>query len=606
MVRILIYVLIVFALALGFAWLADRPGVLQLTWQGTEYEVSLLVALVAAVAVFAALLILIWLFRAIVSTPRAVGDYFSARRRDRGYRALSRGMIAVGAGDTRTARRAADEAVSLLGEEPMTLLLSAQAAQLSGDRAAAGAAFETLAGRPETRVLGLHGLFIEARRQGEDEAARHFAEEATRTAPKIGWAGEALFEYQAQASEWLEALRTLAANADAKLVDKASARRLRAVLLTAWALESESSDPDEARARAQEAHRLAPDLSEAAVVAGRLLARAGDFRRASRVLETAWKTAPHPEIAEAYATVRPGDSVRDRLKRVRRLTELRAHHPEGAMALARAAIDAREWKAAREALEGLVRSQPSERVCLLMAEIEGAEHGDEGRVRGWLARAINAPRDPTWVADGRIFENWAPISPVSGRIDAFEWKVASEPLSASRMPQIDAWPGAAIPAARAVPLEAPKEIEAKAVTAVPSSPTGTEPVVGTPSVAAGPEVAAASALTADAPGNATPSGDGEVQPAPAAADANSGTEAPPPEADSPAAEAEPRDAVEQFAPEEAEVEPKEIESAERDGETRPEPEPEEMAMPRVPDDPGPEPPDESEKPRRFRLFGSSP
>lgn len=604
MLRILIYVAIVFALALGFAWLADRPGVLQLTWQGTEYEVSLLVALVAAVALFAALLILIGLFRAVVSTPRAVGDYFAARRRDRGYRALSRGMIAVGAGDTRTARRAADEAVSLLGEEPMTLLLSAQAAQLSGDGAAAGAAFETLAGRPETRVLGLHGLFIEARRQGEDEAARHFAEEATRTAPKIGWAGEALFEYQAQAGEWLEALRTLGANADAKLVDKATARRLRAVLLTAWALETESSEPDEARARAQEGHRLAPDLSEAAVVAGRLLSRAGDFRRASRVLETAWKTAPHPEIAEAYATVRPGDSVRDRLKRVRRLTELRAHHPEGAMALARAAIDAREWKAAREALEGLVRSQPSERVCLLMAEIEGAEHGDEGRVRGWLARAINAPRDPTWVADGRIFENWAPVSPVSGRIDAFEWKVASEPLSASRMPQIDAWPETA----PAVIAQAPKEIETKAVTAEPSRPTGTEPVVETPSVAAGTEVAAAPALSGDATatGDAAPSGDGEVQAA--AADADAGTEAPPPEAASPAAEAELKDAgprPEQSAPEEAEPEPKVIELAAKDGETEPEPEPEKMAMPRVPDDPGLEPSDESGKPRRFRLFGSS-
>jgi len=591
MVRILIYVAIVFAMAFGFAWLAERPGALRLTWQGYEYEVSLLVALVAAVVLFVLLLLLIWLLRAIVSTPRAVGDYFSARRRDRGYRALSRGMIAVGAGDTRTARRAADEAASLLGEEPMTLLLSAQAAQLAGDGALARTAFESLAARPETRVLGLHGLFVEARRQGEDEAARHFAEQATRMAPKIGWAGEALFEYQAQSGDWLGALRTLGANADGKLVDKARARRLRSVLLTAWALDTEASEPDEARARAQEAHRLAPELSEAAVVAGRLLARGGDFRRASRVLETAWKAAPHPDIAEAYATVRPGDSVRDRLKRVRRLTELRAYHPEGAMALARAAIDAHDWAVAREALEGLVRSQPSERVCLLMAEIEAGEHGDEGRVRAWLARAINAPRDPTWVADGRIFEHWAPISPVTGRIDAFEWKVAGEPLSAPRMPQIDAELTATVP-------ERLKEIEARPVTAEPPKESGIKSTAESlPATSA--EVAATSVISGTETGGPVPSGDsaGGEGPQAGAAEADveaSATASPQSVPETPSRAAEP-------VPEDAGPEPTAAET-----EAEPEPEakqaPEELPMPRAPDDPGPEPVDDAEKPRR-RLFG---
>lgn len=558
MVRILVYVAIVFALAFGFAWLADRPGVLQLTWGGYEYEISLLVAVIALLVIFAALLLLIWLFRAIVSTPRAVGDYFAARRRDRGYRALSRGMIAVGAGDRRTATRAADEAAGLLGEEPMTLLLTAQSAQLAGNGELARTAFERLAARRETRVLGLHGLFIEARRQGEDEAARHFAEEATRTAPKIGWAGEALFEYQAQAGDWLGALRTLGANADAKLVDKPTAQRLRAVLLTAWALDTEASEPDEARSRAQEAHRLAPGFSEAAVVAGRLLARSGDYRRASRVLETGWKAAPHPDIADTYAAVRSGDSVRDRLKRMRRLADLRPNHPEAAMAVARAAIDARDWQAARAALEGLAQSRPSERVCLLMAEVEDGEHGDEGRVRAWLARAINAPRDPTWVADGRIFQHWAPIAPISGRIDAFAWKVADEGSSQPRMPQIDVGPDLTTPATiGAGDTEAPKEIEAKAAT-TDSAPT---------------EIAAGSVATGDAPTGAAEAASTEV-----------GAKA-----------AEPPQTAPQAAPPEAEPEPK-------DAESETEQPPEAPPMPRAPDDPGPEPSDETEKPRRS-LFG---
>jgi HemY protein len=262
------------------------------------------------------------------------------------------------------------------------------------------------------------------------------------------------------------------------------------------------------------------------------------------------------------------------------------------MALARAAIDAREWQTAREALEGLVRSQPSERVCLLMAEIEGAEHGDEGRVRGWLARAINAPRDPTWVADGRIFESWAPISPVSGRIDAFEWKVAGEPLSASRMPQIDAWPETAVPVAIGVQPEAAKEIEAEAAT-YEAPPVEIADVVDAP---AGPDEAADGP---DRPADGT-GGEEAIDAAPDETDIGAPQPAAP-EAETP--DSVPADA----GPEETEAEPKAVAPAATDGESEPEPKPKpaEMAMPRVPDDPGPEPQDEIEKPRRFRLFGSS-
>ncbi|MBN9009680.1 MAG: heme biosynthesis protein HemY, partial [Rhizobiales bacterium] len=332
--------------------------------------------------------------RSIVKAPDMLGRFLGTRRRERGYRALSTGLVAVGAGDARTARRAADESTALLGEAPMTLLLTAQAAQLAGDADRARKTFEALAARDDTRVLGLHGLFVEARRDNNHEAARHFAEEAVRAVPAAGWAGTALFEYQARAGDWLGALRTLAANADAKVLDKARAKRLRAELLTARAMELEAGDPTEARALAQEAHRLAPELVPAATVAARLLTRADEIRRAVKVLETTWKAAAHPEIADAYAVVRPGDSFRDRLKRMRRLADMRTGDPEGAMAIARVAIDGRDWSAARAALAPLAAGTPSERACLLMAEIEEREGGDQGRVRHWLTRALTAPRDP--------------------------------------------------------------------------------------------------------------------------------------------------------------------------------------------------------------------
>ena len=94
--------------------------------------------------------------------------------------------------------------------------------------------------------------------------------------------------------------------------------------------------------------------------------------------------------------------------------------------MAAAAIEARQYDEARAALEPLLQGRMTQRVATLMARVEGEQHGDKGRVREWLARAVNAPRDPAWTADGIVADRWAPTSPVTGALDAFQWRVPVE------------------------------------------------------------------------------------------------------------------------------------------------------------------------------------
>lgn len=428
MTRLVVIFLAVALVAAGIAWLADRPGELVLTWQGYRVETSivaagllLLLTIVLAMAAWTGL-------RLLLGIPGALSGFVRNRRRAKGHQALSRGMIAVGTGNARLASKYADQAQAIIGEEPLTLLLRAQTAQLKGDRATARKSFQAMLASPETEILGLRGLFIEAQRNADAAAMRGFAERALRLDPATPWAAKALFEMQCAGRDWAGALATLNANQANGVIEKAAARRLRAVLLTAQAMAVEGTDPERALALATEAHGLAPDLVPAAALAGRLLTDAGNIHRAVKVLEKTWKLFSHPDIAEAYINVRPGDSTRDRLKRMRTLAAKAKDAREGAIALAGAAIDAHEWGEARGALKPYLGAGLTQRVCMLMAEIEEGEHGDAGRGRAWVSRAVRAPRDPAWTADGVVSEEWAPVSPVSGRLDAFEWKVPVELL----------------------------------------------------------------------------------------------------------------------------------------------------------------------------------
>ncbi|MGO4706720.1 heme biosynthesis HemY N-terminal domain-containing protein [Microvirga sp. 2MCAF38] len=428
--RVLVFIGLLCIAAFGAVWLADRPGTVLVTFSGYEMRTSVAVAAIGVIGI-AVLLALLWAaVTGILRLPSRLTFASRARRRARGYQAVSRGMVAVGAGDPVSARRYANEAERLLGSEALTLLLRAQAAQISGNRAAAEAAFKQMMDESETRVLGLRGLFVEARRRGDGLAAREYALEATRLAPAAAWASDAVLEAQCAERDWRGALGAIERRASLGLLDKSTAKRNRAVLLTADALDRAERDSEGALSSAQDAMKLAPDLAPAAALAGKLLSHKGELRRAAKVVEAGWRLQPHPDLADVYLNLRPGDSGLDRLKRAETLLKLSNGAAEGRLAVARAALEAREFRRAREVLDPLVADRPTMRVCLLMSDLEQAEHGSTGKGREWLARASRAPRDPAWIADGVVSDTWAPISPVTGRLDAFVWQAPPDVLVA--------------------------------------------------------------------------------------------------------------------------------------------------------------------------------
>lgn len=425
MFRVLFILAAIIAAVFGLGWLIDRPGEITLSWQGYRVETSLLISVGALLALVAALIVawnlVIFLFRA--PTTLSMGQ--RARRREKGYSALSRGIIAVGVGDAKLAARAAAEAERLLPDEPLALLLRAEAAQLAGDHHAVEAAFREMTRRDDTRLLGFRGLHAQAHRRGDIATAHHLAATAHGIAA-LPWTATSVLEKHVAAKDWEGALAAL--NESGSVISKPARERQRAVLQTAIALDKELSEPEEALRLARSALKRAPDLVPAAAVAARLFARKGAARRAVKLIEATWPLAPHPDLARIYLDLRPNDSNADRLARARALAKLAPGDSESAMTVAAAAIGACEYVVARDTMLPLIQREgrASARMCLLMAEIEEAEHGDAGYAREWLARASRAPRDACWIADGVLSEQWLPASPVTGKLDAFVWKRPDE------------------------------------------------------------------------------------------------------------------------------------------------------------------------------------
>jgi HemY protein len=319
------------------------------------------------------------------------------------------------------------------------LLLSAQAAQLNGDEAAAHKYFTAMLNRPETEFLGLRGLLNHALREGDTTTALRLVERAHGLRPKSQWVLTSLFELQTRRGLWEEARVTLTEAVKRSAINSTTARHYQGALLFAESQAAQrQGDTHSALALADRAHGFVPELASVAVHRARLLAGAGSVKQANKILEAAWRDAPQPLVAEAYCEITPTESPLGRLRRLERLVKWNPEHIESLVALARASLDAKIWPEARRQLElagaapftaggtgGTGATLPQARVCRMMAELELAQHGDGLEVRHWLALAAEASPDPVYVCGKCDAESrqWQPLCPRCQAFDTLTWKI---------------------------------------------------------------------------------------------------------------------------------------------------------------------------------------
>jgi len=428
MFRALVFFTILGAAVWGAVSLSDHPGSVSLQWGGYRVDTSfaVLLAVVAALTVAAALIYRFWIY--LRRAPRRILWAWRAKRRQRGYQALTRGMVAVAAGDANEAQREAKRADALLDEPPLTMLVSAQAAQMRGDEKAAGDFFKAMMERPETEFLGLRGLLNQAIKRGDKREALSLARRAYRLQPKSTWVAANMFELQTQTAQWLDARVTCDDLKRHKLIGADEAKRRKAVLSYQLSQEAKArGDAGEALDYLLDAHKLAPGLIPAVADLAEHWVAEGKASKAAKMIETTWEAEPHPALIEPYWNAQKSTDALERVRATERLAKRFPGHPESHIALGRASLEARLWGEARKHLESAIDAAggpPPARVCRMTAELEESENDDPARAREWLMRASTAGADPAWVCDhcGNSVGQWSVVCGKCESFDSFRWR----------------------------------------------------------------------------------------------------------------------------------------------------------------------------------------
>ncbi len=436
LIKVLLFVTVIAAISFAADNLLHSQQGLRIAFAGWEFTLGPLQAAIAILILMAALWLVMKLVGLIVATLRfitgdetALSRYFDRNRERKGYQALNDGLIALASGEGRLALMRAQRAEKYLGQPHITSLLIAQAAEVAGDGARATAAYKTLLTDEKTRFVGVRGLLKQKLAEGDTETALTLADKSFALRPKHAETQGILLQLQSGAADWSGARGTLGAQLKTGAMPKDVYRRRDAVM----ALQQARGILDEnasiaAREAAIDANKKSPDLIPAAAMAARALIASGDSKGAERILKKSWAVLPHPDLAAAFAEIAPDETPLARIKRFNSLTGSRTDHSETKLLLAELNIAAEDFPAARRALGNLATDDPTQRALIIMAAIERGEGSDEAVVRGWLSRALTAPRGPQWCCDTchAIHTEWAPLCSNCNGFDTLSWRAPQE------------------------------------------------------------------------------------------------------------------------------------------------------------------------------------
>ncbi len=438
--KIVLFLMLVVALAFAATYLMDDNntviGDLMITLAGVEYTLSA----IEAVIVLSILVILIWvglkLLSLLVATLRfingddtAISRYFNRSRERRGYRALSEGMMALASGDADAAMSKAAQAERYLQQPALTNLLAAQAAEMSGNMTRAEQIYKELIKDPQTRFVGVRGIMKQRLASGDTDVALKLAQKAFELKPKHEEVQDVLLQLQAQSHDWQGARKTLGVKLKQGKIPRDVHKRREAVLALSQAAEViDEENSIEKRETAIEANRLSPDLVPAAAMAAREYIVQTKPKLAVRVIKKAWESQPHPDLAAAFSEIEPNETPQERLKRFAQLAKLNPEHVESRLMMAELNLAAEDFPEARRALGDIVENNPDARALTIMAAIERGEGSSDEVVRGWLAKALSAPRGPQWVCDkcNTVHSEWVPVCSSCDALDTLSWREAPQ------------------------------------------------------------------------------------------------------------------------------------------------------------------------------------
>jgi HemY protein len=436
MIRLLALLFLFIGFTASALWIAERPGNVQIVWQGYEIRMALGFFVGALSFLIAALLAVLLLIKGVLGTPKRLRQKHKLRRYEQAFEALDHTMTALALQDYKEAQRQLNKSQHYLrAPSPTIRLLGVQIAHATGKDASARETLDAMLEHSDTRPVALRGKIRELMQQQQWVHARDYAEEAFQARPHDNWLAMVLLDILFRDQDWQAVDAALTKAEKKKALNAAQARHYRALAALARAQQAmQATEPNAQIAQDAVASALKYQPSVMAwLLEARLAADPLNRKRLQHALTQGWSIMPHPQLAALFLAHGMDATAVKSLKRLQQMTHKHPEHGETLLLRAQLHLRFGDMVSARNDLKSALSKMESPRIYQQFAALEKAESDDTRKAAEWLSLAVNAPKDCSWSCThcGTVHEEWEHHCNHCGQFDAIEWTrpEAQSPLS---------------------------------------------------------------------------------------------------------------------------------------------------------------------------------
>lgn len=434
MFTILWFLLVTFALATSLVWMLDHNGDVVITWLGYQAQTDILTAFLLAIFFTVLACSVSYLLARILAIkfPNLLKLFFKKnytrllekllQRHSKAFDVMADLMLSLEVRDEKSSRDLQKKFSKLIKNQPLNQFFLGKIAFEKGDFSESAELFAKFGDNKHAKILVLKSKLKLAMQNDDEAKAIAYAKQILALKHGSFETAQTLFALYKKRGMWQEAKSLIAEYGSDQFKDDLQKRDV-AVINSALGLEAYQQKKFlQAIRYAKIALKAENDFLPALEIMLKSWLKLGFSFKTNWRIKNLWRANPHLILAEIFDLTNRKGSAKDRIKAMKKLSDLNSESPLGKVALGLVAFRVGSYREAKEFLNSSLLRQKTYRAYRLLAFTEKAL-GNVEEFKKNIATSEMLSKDDHYLCNscGHLSSKWSAKCNSCGSYDSLEW-----------------------------------------------------------------------------------------------------------------------------------------------------------------------------------------
>ena len=345
------------------------------------------------------------------------------KRLQKGYNYFVDAMIAIANKDHKLAISSNNKMDNYIKDDPgLSLLLKSEVLKIEKKYDQLSKVYEEMIKKKNTETLGYRGLMEQNLKNQDFHHAFIYGEKLFSLNPQIEKLYETLVQIISKTRNWNQLVVISDKAYSKRIINEETAKENKSIAFYEIAKIKMHSDINDSLNFIQKAMKLKKNFPPYIKLYLEILLLNDKLAQTKKIIKKFWVEKPSYSLRKVITSILKTNNL-DNIDFIQYIVDKNINNIESKKLLVDFAIYLNQLNIARNNIKGLIGANPTQEICLFMADIELGEFNDIQKSESWKLRAQNAELEYFWICNitNMSQKNWSALSD-SGYFNSLEWR----------------------------------------------------------------------------------------------------------------------------------------------------------------------------------------